>query len=365
MKTHLLFSLLIVLATACGTKSDKKESLTLFVGTYTGSGSEGIYSLQFNPENGTLDSMKLKVKMPNPSFLAMTDDRDFLYAIQETNDYDDTVSGGITAFAMVDGELEELNSASVGGAHPCHVALSGDGQLAASNYTGGSIAIYDINADGSLGDHQFINHNPPDTVGVAHAHKAIFTKDGLFVTDLGLDALMRYTKQSDGWVPAPQAKVEFPEGTGPRHFEFNADKSYLYVINETNATISVLERDDEGSYEIIQTEPTILPDFTAKNACADIHLSPDGKFLYGSNRGENTIVIFSVDSETGRIGLVGRESVHGEWPRNFTLSPDGEFLLVANQWTDNIVVFKRDAEQGTLTFLSEAEISKPVCLVFE
>ncbi len=196
-------------------------------------------------------------------------------------------------------------------------------------------------------------------------HKAHFNADGLYVTDLGLDALKRYTKQPHGWIPAQQAKLNLPDGAGPRHFTFNTDRSFLYVINELNATITVFQKDSEGRNNEIQTVGTLEEGYEGPIACADIHLSPDGKFLYGSNRGENTIVIFSVDENSGHLSLVGRESVQGDWPRNFTLSPDGNHLLVANQRSNNITVFKRNTENGNLEYTGQFEVGAPVCLVFE
>ncbi|WP_343487028.1 lactonase family protein [Allomuricauda sp. d1] len=339
------------------------ETQTVFVGTYTDGQSEGIYSLQFNSETGSLDSLQPKAKLPNPSFLAVSEDRKHLYAVQETADFD-SLGGGVTAFSFEDGLLKELNSKGSGGAHPCHVALSSEGQLAVSNYTGGNLAIFNLEADGSLGERQLIDHKVLDTTREAHAHKAHFNADGLFATDLGLDGLKRYEKKEGGWVAAHQNSIDLPDGAGPRHFTFNADRSFLYVINELNSTITVFQKDEEGSYNPIQTEDTLASDYDGENSCADIHLSPDGKFLYGSNRGENTIVIFSVDASSGKISLVSRESVHGDWPRNFILSPSGNHLLVANQKSNNITVFRRDAKKGTLEYTGQFEIGAPVCLVF-
>jgi len=150
------------------------------------------------------------------------------------------------------------------------------------------------------------------------------------------------------------------KGAGPRHFVFSKKKEYLYVLNELNASITVLKRDEEGSYNIIQKENTN----DDPKWCADIHLSSDGKFLYSSNRGKNTIVIFSIDKENGKISLIGNEATRGNSPRNFTLDPSGNFVLVGNQKSDNISVFKRDAEKGTLKFLKEYKVPSPVYLVF-
>lgn len=362
--SYLIFSVLLLILNSCSEKKQMEKMYPLFVGTYTNEDSEGIYKLTFDANTGILSEPKLSAVLPNPSFLVISNDKRYLYSIQETTDFND-VNGGISSFELIDGELSHLNTVDVGGAHPCHVTLSDKGQLAASNYTGGSVSIFDLNADGSLKSNpQIIDHKVLDTAKVAHAHKAHFNKDGLFVSDLGLDAIKRYVQKDGSWIPAHQASLDFPDGAGPRHFEFNADGSFLYVIKELNASITVLERDDEGSYNPIQTENTLAPDWEGVKSCADIHLSPDGKFLYGSNRGENTIVIFGVDQATGKISLIGRESVHGDWPRNFTIDPSGNFVLVANQRSNNITLFKRDVENGTMEFLSETKLSSPVCLEF-
>ncbi|MEM9362721.1 MAG: lactonase family protein [Bacteroidota bacterium] len=361
---HWSFGIFLLISIGCTEKKQMEETYALFVGTYTTGESEGIYKVDFNPVTGELDSLKLMAKLPNPSFLALSWDKQYLYAVQETADFD-SLGGGVTAFAFQNGLLKELNSKGSGGAHPCHIAVSEDGQLAVSNYTGGNFAVFDIETDGSLGASQLIDHKALDTTSAPHVHKAHFNEDGLFASDLGLDGIKRYFKKDSVWEPAHQASINLPEGAGPRHFIFNTNRSFLYVINELNATITVFKQDDEGSYNPIQTEDTLAPDWDGGNSCADIHLSADGRFLYGSNRGENTVVIFSVNQTTGKIDLVGRESVHGDWPRNFTIDPSGNFLLVANERSNNISVFKRDGEKGTLEFLNEIKIGAPVCLVFQ
>ncbi|UJH68929.1 lactonase family protein [Allomuricauda sp. SCSIO 65647] len=363
MNTKIVGCLLLVLAVMGCSEKKVAHTETLFVGTYTDGTSEGIYTLQFNAETGALDSLQLKAKLPNPSFLAVSEVGDYLYAVQETADFD-SLGGGVTAFSLENGVLEKLNSKGSGGAHPCHAALSGDGQLAVSNYSGGNLAIFDLEVGGELGQRQLIDHKALDTTRQAHTHKAHFSNNELFAADLGLDAVKRYQKKEDEWRPAAQASLDLPNGAGPRHFVFNDDQSRLYVINELNSTITLFEKDEQGSYEERQTVQTLADDYGANNSCADIHLSPDGRFLYGSNRGENTIVIFAVDAASGELVLVGRESVHGDWPRNFVLDPSGNHLLVANQNSNNISVFKRDTDKGTLHFLNSFELGSPVCLVF-
>jgi len=360
-----LAGIVFVTLMACTDKPEEKPMYTLFVGTYTDGDSEGIYTYSFDSGTGELSNEKLVAKLPNPSYLTISKDKKHLYAVQETDNFD-SLGGGISAFKLEKGALELQNSMGTQGAHPCHVSLSGDGQLAVANYTGGNVALFSLNEDDSLGnDPQIIDHKVLDTTKTAHAHMAQFNVDGLMVTDLGLDAVKRYQKNDEGFVPGQQPSLPFADGAGPRHFTFGKGRKFLYVINELNSTLSVFEKDANGSYQQIETKSTLAADFDGESFCADIHLSPDGRFLYGSNRGENTIVIFAVDGTSGKLSLVGRESVSGDWPRNFTMDPSGDFLLVANQRSENIVVFKRDAENGTLTFLNETKHPIPVCLVFE
>lgn len=345
-------------------KKDQTKPMTLFVGTYTDTESEGIYKLQFDAENGKILSSTLAAKITSPSYLAISQDKDFLYAVQETNDFKNG-GGAVTAFAMENDSLAEIQTVSSGGAHPCHVGLSPSGdKLAVSNYTGGNASIYNVGADGKLsGPSAFMNHILIDSTKTPHTHMTKWVNNNIYIADLGLDALFEY-KDEAAEMAKPKATIQLPEGAGPRHFTTIEKGRFLYVINELNSTITVYVKSDSGSYMSLHQVSTLAAGFKGESFCADIHVSQDGKFLYGSNRGENTIVIFSIDQPTGRLSLVGRESVQGDWPRNFTLDPTNNFLLVANQKSNNITIFKRDVEKGTLTFLNEEKLSKPVCLVF-
>ncbi|SNY95164.1 6-phosphogluconolactonase [Flagellimonas pacifica] len=347
----------------CSEKKEAKKEFQLFVGTYTDGDSEGIYKFTFDAGTGALTNKNLAAVLPNPSFIKISEDKKNLYAAQETADFD-SLGGGVTAFRLKDGQLELLNSMGTEGKHPCHVALSGDGYLAASNYSGGNVSIFKLTENGSLvSNPQIIDHKVLDTTKTSHAHMANFKENDLFVADLGLDAVKRYSNLNHLFVPSEQASLNVAERAGPRHFVFGKE-GILYVINELNSTLTVFKQKEDGSYKEIETKSTLDSAFEGKSYCADVHLSADGKFLYGSNRGENTIVIFSVDSDSGKLSLVGRESVRGDWPRNFTLDPSGNFLLVANQRSNNITIYKRDVGKGTLEFLNEIKLSSPVCLEF-
>lgn len=348
---------------SCKMKNTSK-TFPLFVGTYTASGSEGIYTYNFNTETGELSKMTLAAATGNPSYIRISPDKKYMYAVNETDTVDGN-SGAVTAFKMDGPQLTPLNTVSSFGAHPCHIGISDDGTMVAvSNYTGGTISIFKTDVNGSLETAEVIDHTLLDSTKIAHAHSALFSKGTLFVADLGLDEVNAYPLLDGGIDAAQNVTIKLPEKAGPRHFVFSNDATFLYVINELNSTITVYQNRGDGGYGLVETKATVAEDFIGESYCADIRLSPDGKFLYGSNRGENTIVVFSVDKATGTLSLVGREDVRGDWPRNFNLDPNGNFLLVANQRSNNIVVFKRDTENGTLSFVQEQALASPVCLEF-
>ncbi|WP_291870961.1 lactonase family protein [Maribacter sp.] len=358
----LLFSILLIYACR---KAETIKTIPLFVGTYTENGSEGIYNYNFDTQTGELKNKKLSVAVGNPSFLKVSTNKKYIYAVEETNRYKNS-SGGVVAFSILGDSLIKINSDTTIGAHPCHIGLSQDGKfLAASSYAGGSITIFKLGDHGELlPNSQVIDHKILDSVKTSHAHASLFTSDGLFTADLGLDAVKRYSFDGDTFVAGNQASLNLPDGAGPRHFKFSKNEKFLYVISELNSTITVFQKKENGDYVLVETKATLDKNFKGDSFCADIHLSKDGQFLYGSNRGENTIVVFKIDVDTGKLGLVGRESVRGDWPRNFVIDPTNKFLLVGNQKTNNISVFKRDIEKGTLRFLYDVKLPSPVCLEF-
>jgi len=364
MRRNYFICLALVLVALGCTQTDPMEPISLYVGTYTDSDSKGIYRYAFDPNTGALTNKAVVATLPNPSYLKISNDNAYLYAVQEIDDYD-SLGGAVSSFKIEKDSLRLLNSKGTGGAHPCHVSISQNGaQLAVSNYSGGNLAVFPINSDGSLSEKRQLIHSLLDSTKTSHVHFAEFTPDGLFVADLGLDAVKRYTPTDAGFAPAPQSSLDFPKGAGPRHFTFGQKSKFLYVINEMSSSITVFKRNADGAYAAVITHSTVAADYKGESFCADIHLSADGRFLYGSNRGENTIVVFTVNQETGDLALLERSAVKGDWPRNFTLDPTGKFLLVANQKSNNITVFSRNTEKGILTFLNETALASPVCLEF-
>ncbi|MFB2120400.1 lactonase family protein [Parapedobacter sp. 2B3] len=345
----------------------------LLVGTYTQSGkSEGIYV--YDVDLGTGEATQVSsIASENPSFLALSADGKYVYAVNENGDG----KGAVSAYAYDNqaGTLTFLNRQLTLGDHPCHVTTDREGtHVIVSNYSGGSISVFPVGPAGSLGGMvQQIHHegSGPDLQRqqAPHVHSAFFNPDEtqLFVQDLGTDKVNIYDFRPEE-AARPLAAAPFIAGTpggGPRHLTFSADGRFIYLVQEMAATVAVYQQRGDG-WEAIQEEPINAADFAGADGAADIKLSPDGKFLYASNRGDaNTLAIYGVDTASGKLTKVGNQSVLGRGPRNFTLSPDGKYLLVANQQTDEVVVFERDAASGLLTDTgNRITVGSPVCLVF-
>jgi 6-phosphogluconolactonase len=368
MKNNFLFVVIISMVilgiiNGCKMEELKKEEV-LFVGTYTDNGSEGIYRFKFNVETGRLENKTVAATLENPSFMTFSPDKKMMYAVGEVDNFKDD-SGTVTTFRVKDTVLQKIDTKSSHGANPCYVGIDHSGHFVAiANYTGGNVAIYRTLDNGNLEDSpQVIDHKVLDTSKAAHAHMSTFIKGELFVSDLGLDLINKYNEINGEFVPSAQKSLVVAEGAGPRHFVASENGKFLYVINELNSTITLFQKEKEEFF-VIDTYETVAYDHEEDSYCGDIHLSSDGKFIYGSNRGENTIVIFKVNETNGKLKLVGREDVKGDWPRNFTIDPSGKYVLVANQRSNNIVVFKRDTEKGTLNFVSQVDLPSPVCLKF-
>jgi len=338
------------------------QNIPLYVGTYTNAESKGIYYFDFDSTTGKLSNKKLVAEIENPSFLSLSSNRKHLYAVGESNNFDSNNSGSVSAFSVTkDGSLKFLNKVSSNVAHPCHIQLNEKGNMiAVSNYTGGNISVHNIDNKGKIEDaFQVINHN--SEAEKSHAHSAKFFNNELFIADLGRNYLAQYHKEHNTYFLNKNYLME--EGAGPRHFEISKKGTHIYVINELNSTISVLKKEDD-KYVNIQDISTLKDGYKGKSFCADIHLSKNEDYLYGSNRGENTIVAYKINKENGTLKKIQSISVEGNWPRNFTLSPNGNFLLVANQKSNNISVYNIDKTNGKLSFLSNIQMGVPVCLLF-
>lgn len=355
---------LVLLFVIISLLSCKTNETSLYVGTYTNESSEGIYKLNFNVETGKIGNLMLVAKASNPSFLTFDSAKRFVYAVHEDNNFNSENSGAVSAYKVEEsGVLTLLNTVSSQGAHPCYVAIDSDGEnVAVSNYSGGTVALYQTLENGGLTDaFQVINHNN-DSI-TSHAHSAQYIDNFLIVADLGKNAVYEYAKKGTSYSLKSNSIVAMNEKSGPRHFVFDATKKFIYIINEHANSITTAKKNGEN-FELLGHTSTLADSFKGESYCADIHISKDQKFVYGSNRGENSIVVFKRDLETGNLEKIQNISTEGNWPRNFTLSPNGKHLLVANQKSNNISVYKIDAASGMLTYLHGFEMSAPVCLLF-
>lgn len=342
----------------------------LYIGTYTRKNSEGIYIYQFNSITGDFKPVSI-AKETNPSFLAITSDQRFLYALSGNK------GDSIKAYTIEkpSHQLTLLNSQSLADSFgACHLAVDKTGQwLIVGNYGSGSVTVLSIRSNGMLGAAtQTIQHEgksiDPERQQKPFVHSiniAPNNKD-VFVPDLGTDKIMTYNLNAETGQLTSGVKpfTAVTPGSGPRHFTFHPNGKFAYVIQEMGAMITAFNYKD-GVLETFQEVKNLPSDYTGRKWAADIHISPDGNFLYGSNRAHESLVIFNIDQKTGRLTLVGHQLVNGRTPRNFAIDPTGNFVLVANQDSDNITIFKRDIKTGLLTPTGkEILVSQPVCLKF-
>ena len=336
------------------------QNIPLYLGTYTNETSNGIYYFDFNTKTGEISNKKLAATVTNPSFLTYSADKKFLYAVNEVNRYNNTNSGSVSAFSVSkNGLLQFINTVSSNGAHPCHIELHSK-NIAISNYSSGTISIHKVKENGKIKPaHQILNHNTSQQK--SHAHSAKFYNGELFVADLGRNFLAQYVKNNNDFLLTENYLMA--DKSGPRHFEISKNGKFIYVINEHSSTVTVLKKGIK-KYHKIQDINTLDTSFKGESFCADIHLSNDENYLYGSNRGENSIVVFKRNSLNGTVSKIQTISVEGNWPRNFTIAPNGKFILVANQKSNNISVYKVDLKTGKLSYLYSKNTPTPVCLLF-
>lgn len=352
------------------------HELTLYVGTYTSGKSEGIYLYRMNVETGELRHFSTVKGVINPSYLAIDPQRRHLYAVNEVDDFNRQPVGAVSAFSINQqtGELVFINQQSSLGGAPCYLSVDRTGKFVLlANYHGGNLAVLPVQADGSLGAAtEMVEHHGsgPDLQRQQGPHAHCITLDRAnryaFAVDLGIDKIMiyRFDESLGKLTPnkTPWAKVK--PGAGPRHLVFHPNGRFAYVINELDSTINVFTyASAQGALTAVQTISTLPIGFTGANDCADLHVSPSGKFLYGSNRGHDSLVVFAIDGWTGRLQYIQHEPTGGKTPRNFVIDPTGRFLLAANQDSDTIHAFRIDLRTGRLTATGHvAQVPSPVCL---
>jgi 6-phosphogluconolactonase len=362
-----------------GRSSSNSGDMLVYFGTYTGEKSKGVYVSRLDLASGALTRPELAGETASPSFLAVHPSQNFLYAINEIGNFQGKESGSVSAFAIDrnTGRLTALNQQPSVGRGPAHLVVDKAGRnVLVANYGGGSVAVVPIGTDGALKPPSaFIQHTggsvDPQRQKGPHAHSINLDPANHFAyaADLGLDKVLVYRFDADkGSLAAndpPFAQVA--AGAGPRHFAIHPN-GFAYVINEMSVTVTAFRRDVErGSLTELQTISTLPPGQGVQSgfSTADVQVHPSGRFLYGSNRGHDSIVVFAIDQKSGRLTYVENRPTQGSTPRGFGIDPSGSYLLAANQRSDSVVVFRIDKQTGRLTPTGHTiEVGAPVCVKF-
>jgi 6-phosphogluconolactonase len=374
-----LLIVLVLLTTLTSVASAADKSL-LYVGTYTeNTHSKGIYVYRFDPSTGESTPLGLAAETTNPSFLALHPNGKYLYAVNEVQKYQGPNSGGVSAFSINQetGKLTFLNEVPSRGADPCYVIVDADGtHVLVANYTGGSIAVFPVLEDGRLGEATtFVQHHGHGSNSQRqegpHAHSIDLSPDQhhAYVDDLGLDEVLVYDYYPDknrSLGPDNPPFAQLDPGAGPRHFALHPSGKFAYVVAEMASTVTAFSVDlKTGTLNRLQTLSTLPKDFKGENDDAEIRIHPNGKFLYASNRGHDSIAVFAIDPAKGTLTKVDDVLTQGKIPRSFEIDPTGKYLLAENQQSDDIVVFRIDESTGRLTPAGQKlDVPSPVCVKF-
>ena len=355
----------MILSSSC-----QNETLRLFAGKFTVAGEKGLYLFDLNGNEGTFKIVSESDAGPSPSYFCLSKERGLIYAANIVSEFKGIQGGGLTTLKFdSNGVVEKISELTIPNGGPCYISLSPDkGFLFIANYPKGSVVVVKLDESGvpvSITD--FILY---ETGGekVSHAHMIAPDPSGkrVYVTDLGLDQIViyKFDTETGKLQQIPNGIVKLAEGAGPRHFVFSSDGTRMYVINELNSTISSFVAEVNGELTPLQTLTTLKKGFTGNSYCADIHIGKDGKYLYGSNRGENTLVVFNIATD-GVLSLAGHMPCGGDWPRNFVIDPSGKFILVGNERSGNISLFKIDKKTGIpIAPGKDYKVPRPACLKF-
>lgn len=376
MAQWLFPSILTLLAAAILARAAAPAKYLVYIGTYTDHGSEGIYVCEFDPASGRLTAPKLAAAASEPSFLAIAPSRRFLYAVNEFDRFHDQPTGALTAFSIdsATGELALLNQVPSRDSGPAFITLDrSGGYLLVANYTLGSVAVFPVLPDGRIGEssalvrHQGSSVNPERQAG-PHAHAMVMSLDNRFaiVADLGLDQLLVYPFDASRGTLGQPHTIQAEPGVGPRHLVFAASGKMVYVINELSSTVTIYSyHSSDGAMAPVQTVSLLPTPFAGESAAAEVVLGPSGRFLYGSNRGDDSIAVFGVNPKTGTLTVIQHVPTGGKTPRSFAVDPSGEWLLAANQDSNSVVTFRINKESGRLTSAGQSiQVNSPAMVDF-
>jgi 6-phosphogluconolactonase len=349
----------------------------VYFGTYTQGASQGIYAAEWDDRTGELTEPELVGECKNPSFLAIHPNGKSLYAVSEIGDFEGNRTGAVQAFRVEsDGMLAALNAVPSSGQGPCHLVVDGAGKhVLVANYGSGSVSTIAIKEDGSLGDrtgfaqHEGTGPNAARQEG-PHAHSIHLDAANrfAFAADLGIDQIRiyKYDYHTGAIAPSDPPSAAAPAGGGPRHFAWHPSGKFAFVNNEMLSSVNAYRYDRMGRLTLVNTVSTLPPDAQEPgNSTAEVQVHPNGKFLYCSNRGHDSLAIMTIDQDSGKLEYVGNTKTGGKTPRNFAISPSGKFILAANQSTDNVVVFSVDEGTGALKETgASVDAPMPVCIKF-
>lgn len=366
MKKRILFvfvTVMLISVDLC-----KAQTMRLFTGSFTQSGENGFSIYDMDRKDGTIKLVTQANAGPQPSYFCISKKHGYIYAANEVTKYKGRRSGSLTTLSYdpSSAEVTKVHEMAVPNGGPCYISLSpNEDFLLFANYSGGSVTVVRLDDKGmpaGVAD-SILYERVGEKVSHAHMIAPGPSGDRIYATDLGLDRVVIYSLDSNGKLHQTGV-AKLTAGAGPRHFTFSPNGKKMYVINELNSTIAVFNVDAEGNMTEIQTISTLAEDFKGKNACADIHIGKNGKYIYGSNRGENTIATFRIGRD-GKLTAAGRTTCGGDWPRNFVIDPSGKFLLVGNQKTGNIAIFSINRKTGIPSLPGkEYKLLPPGCLKF-
>ncbi len=381
-----LFAALLVVAATISTPAQEKgkppapKRYLAYIGTYTEkTKSKGIYAFRFDGTSGKLSFIGVAAETPNPSFLALHSSGKYLYAVNETSEFSSEKSGAVSAFSIdrKTGKLTLLNQLASRGAGPCHVSLDRTSRyVLVANYDSGTVAVFPIQNDGQLGKYTGYAKHTGHSVNKErqegpHAHWIATSPDNQFLlaADLGIDRVLisKFHLQDGAFTPnKSNSGTKLKAGAGPRHAAFSPSGRFFYVASELNSTVTAYSYSaKDGTLHELQTVSTLPKDFSGENDVAEIAVHPSGRFLYVSNRGRDSVAVFSIDPRRGTLTPVADIATQGKTPRNFAIDPTGKFLLAANQESNTIVLFNIDPSSGGLTLTGQVvEVPAPVCIVF-
>ncbi len=352
------------------------RELLVYIGTYTKTEEQGIHWLKLDMGTGKLTAVGKLSGQKNPSFLAIHPNKKFLYAVNEIGSYKGEKAGGVSAYSIDQktGTLTFINQQSSKGGAPCHLVIDATGRnVLVANYTGGSVVSLPVSRKGRLRQaSSFIQHTGSSLLkprqAAPHGHSINVSPGNKFAVaaDLGLDKVLVYGFDPKGGKMTPAGFAKVAPGSGPRHFAFHPNGMFAYVINEITLTVTAFSWDEtKGKLEEIQTITTLPVERGKGMSTAEVQVHPSGKFLYGSNRGHNTIAVFSIDQKTGKLSAVQHQSTLGKTPRNFGIDPTGKFLIAANQSSGDIFTFWINQDTGQLKSTGhKIEVPMPVCVKF-